>query len=202
VFKRIALLGIAVGSAWGCAIQANPAQTGPASLSPTLAQSTFIEEGTQLAIVVSTRPTRYRLDRTYLPFEVAIVNKGVPELALTRESFTLVDSGGHQYPAVGPDELAKGYGNTDVDRNYAIALPFIRTRFAEYRRMPSNFTPNFNAPISLDKVLLTRFSYVYDFLYFPRPSEDLLKKPLELVVRSASLSDTHFVRFELQGRSK
>src|SRR5207249_11508232 len=63
----------------------------------------YIEEGNLVALIVSTRPARYRLSRPYLPIEVAVVNKGMEKLSLTRESFILSGSDGKRYPAFGRD---------------------------------------------------------------------------------------------------
>src|ERR1043165_9096545 len=74
-----------------------------------LSRWSYIEEGNLVALVVSTRTARYRLDRSYIPLEVAVVNKGMEKLSLTPESFILGGPDGKRYPVVGRDELSKGY---------------------------------------------------------------------------------------------
>jgi hypothetical protein len=191
---------LAVTSA--CTLPGHRLETNPADLAPKLAQSTFIEEGKLVALVVSTRPMRFRLDRPYIPIEIAVVDKGLEKLSLTRESFTLVDASGARYAAVGRDELTRDYGNTDIDRELAEALPFVRTRFPTYRRVVSNFTPGFDAPIVRDHVFLSKFTYLYDMIYFPRPEGDLVHQPLELLVSAPELPDPLVIRFQLQDGKK
>ena len=55
-----------------------------------------------------------------MPVEVAVVNKGLPGLTLTPESFFLVNEEGRRYPAVGGKELADNYGDVDVDRRLGV----------------------------------------------------------------------------------
>jgi len=171
------------------------------SSDPKLARSTYIEEGRLVALVVSTKPMRYRLKRSFIPLEIAVVNKGLPSLSLTPESFTLVDGQGRRYPVVSARELTREYGSTDVDRRLAEAAPFVRQRFATYRRVPSNMTPGFDAPIARERPFIPRFGYILDFIYFPRPDGNLVDAPLELVVQAPELPEPVFVRFTMQGNN-
>src|SRR5262245_52263712 len=102
--KRLAalLLCVLAGGAGALSSQASK----EATTDPKLSLTTYVEEGQIAALIVSTRPTRYRLDRAYLPFEVAFANKGLPSITLTRESFTLIGPDGREYPLAGRDELA------------------------------------------------------------------------------------------------
>lgn len=170
----------------------------PGGMAPKLARSTFLEQGPLVALVVSTRAMRHRLDRPFLPLEIAVVNKGLASLTLTPESFTLRDQAGNEFPAVGREELSRLYGSTDRDRAYAEALPFVAQKFSSYRVEPSNFTPGFDAPIVRRKVALPRFSYLHDFIYFPRPPDDLALKPLELIVSAPDFDERLFIRFGLE----
>ena len=169
---------------------------------PKLSRFSYIEEGSLVALVASSRPTRYRLSRAYVPLEIAVANKGIKTLTLTRESFTLRDDQGKQYPAVGRDELSRAYGNTDIDRRLGDAGSFVNRRFASYEVVSSNFTPGFDRPIARDHIQLPRFSYLLDFLYFPRPEGDLAGRALELVMRAPELPDPVFVRFRVEGQGK
>ena len=65
----------------------------------------FIEEGKLATFIVDTRATRYREKERYIPVEVSIANRGVKQLTLTRESFTLADENGNRYPCASPKEL-------------------------------------------------------------------------------------------------
>ena len=192
------MVAVVASSLVGAACVTRSAQS-PGGIHPKLARSTYIEEGELLALVVSTKPMRYRMDRPFIPLEIAVVNKGLASLTLTRESFNLVDGQGRQYPAVGRQELTRGYGSTDVDRRYAEAAPFVKNRFPTYRLIPSNLSPGFDASIARNRLFIPRFGYVLDFLYFPRPDGDLTGRPLELIIRAPELSDPVFVRFVLEG---
>src|SRR4029434_6833154 len=77
----------------------------------------FIEEGKIATLIVDTRPTRYRDGESYVPIEIAIANRGVKQLTLTRESFTLADENGNRYPCASPKELLASYDFLDLDRN-------------------------------------------------------------------------------------
>jgi hypothetical protein len=163
------------------------------------ARSIYLEEGPLVSLIVSTRATRFRLKKRYVPLEVAVVNQGLEQLTLTRASFTLTDSAGNLYPAMGPRELSQLYGNTGVDRRYAEAPSLLLSKFATYQRHPSNFSPSFDAPLAQDKVSLAPLSYLYDFLYFPRPAGDLVDQPLDLVVSAPELGGRATIRFRLEG---
>jgi hypothetical protein len=190
--------GVLMLVAAACAVR-NPS---PGVLDPKLARSTFIEESELLALVVSTRPMRFRTDRPYVPLEIAVVNKGLESLTLTRESFALVDGEGRRYPLATREELSRLYGSTDVDRRLAEAEPFVANRFSTYRRIPSNLTPGFDDPIGRDRLFIPRFGYILDFVYFPRPEGALVGQPLELFVTAPELPDPVFTRFALEGRAE
>ena len=132
-----------------------------------------------------------------MPVEIAIVNRGMKSLSLTRESFSLVDASGRRYPLAGPKELKAGYhGSIDLDRRrFTEAAPIVFGKYASYNRVPSNFSPAFDDPIALDRVFLPRYSYIVDFLYFPSMQPYKLGDPLELDVSAPELANPLFVRF-------
>lgn len=184
----------------GCAGRAAP-ETVPSGADPKLAFSTYIEEGKLVALAVSTRASRQRLTRDYIPFEIAVVNKGLEKLTLTPESFTLVTEDGNQYPVVGHEELSRSGGGRAVDRRFSEAAELIRQRFSQYDVVPSNLSPDFDNPVARDHLFLPRFSYIVDYLYFPRPQQEIEGKPVELFVRAPELKDPIFVRFVVGGRN-
>ncbi len=196
---RLAITLLALcGSTWGCAptLQRESAIVAEGRLDTKLALSTWIEDGEQVALIVSTRATRFRLKLAYVPIEVAVVNRGLESLSLTRESFTLVDVRGRRYPLAGRKELDKGYrGNVDLDRrSFTEAAPIVFGKYQAFARVPSNFSPGFDNPIALDRVFLPRFSYLLDFLYFPTPENYAAGEPLELRIAAPELQDAVFVR--------
>ena len=184
----------------GCA--ARTARTEPPNVDPKWSPYSYVEDGNLVTFLVSTRSARYRNDRAYLPFQVALLNKGLKSLTLTRESFTLVDAGGKRYPLAGRDELVKGYGNTDIDRRFGEIDVILRNKFARYDRVPSNFSPGFDAGIAVDHVSIPRFSYILDFLYFPRPEGRLEGATLELDLNAPELPDPVYVRFTVDPMEK
>jgi hypothetical protein len=186
----------------GCAPVLQPSGTlvEEGRLDPKLAQATWIEEGSQVALIVSTRAARYRMKQPFLPLEIAVVNRGLEGMTLTRESFTLVDARGNRYPMAGRNELAEGYGgSTDLDRrNFSEATPIVLGKYQAYSYVRSNFTPGFDDSIAIDRIALPRFSYILDFVYFPKPPGFVEGEPLELLLSAPELENPVFVRFTVQ----
>ena len=142
-----AVVALAIVSA-GCSPVLRPAEATveEGRLDPKLAQATWIEEGSLLSLIVSTRAARYRLDQPLIPLEVAVLNRGLEGLTLTRESFTLVDARGNRYPMAGRQEIYDEYGgSTDVDRkNFTEATPIALGKYQGYSWVRSNFTRGSN----------------------------------------------------------
>ncbi len=186
----------------GCApvLQPQEATVEEGRLDPKLAQATWIEEGSQVALIVSTRAARYRLKQPFLPFEIAVVNRGLEGITLTRESFTLVDARGNRYPMAGRQEIYGDYGgSTDVDRrNFSEAAPIVLGKYQGFSYVRSNFTPGFDDSIAIDRIALPRFSYILDFVYFPTPPGFLEGEPLELLLSAPELENPVFVRFTVR----
>jgi len=164
----------------------------------------YIEEGELLTLIVDTHATRYREKTAYFPLEIAIANNGLRQIALTRESFTLIDEQGNRYPAASPKELIEGYDFLDLDRNQLAELEgIIFNKFAAFAKYPSMFSPtntfNFNrSNLVRDMVSLPKYGYLLDFIYFPAPKEGLLGKRFDLFIDSAHLEDPVFVKFEVK----
>ncbi len=195
---RIALAAaVLVAAACAPVLQPSGSTVEEGRLDPKLALSTWIEEGSEIALIVSTRATRFRLKQPFVPIEIAVVNRGLEGVTLTRESFTLADSKGNRYPLAGRQELTEGYGGSvDVDRrNFYEAAPIVLGKYQSYNAVPSNFSPGFDNPIALDRVSLPRFSYILDFLYFPTPLGFAEGEPLELLLSAPELENPVFVRF-------
>jgi hypothetical protein len=194
----IALTLLLLGTV-SCAPRPLPRASAPAQVDPKFSMTSYIEDGNLVTLIVGTRPTRYREERAYIPLEVAVANKGLTSLTLTRESFTLVDQDGQRYPAATPRELAERYGNLDLDRRLGEIEPVVASRFISYSRIPSNFSPGFDVPIERRVLHLPRFGYALDYLYFPRPGTGVLGRRFELFVNAPELPSPVFVRFEVEG---
>jgi hypothetical protein len=164
----------------------------------------YIEEGDLLTLIVDTKATRYREKTAYFPLEIAIANNGLRQLALTRESFTLIDEAGNRYPAASPKELIEGYEFLDLDRDSLAELEgIIFNKFAAFARYPSMFSPTRNFSVARsnivrDMVSLPKYGYLLDFIYFPAPKEGLVGKRFDLFIDSAQLEDPVFVKFEVK----
>ncbi len=189
----IAGLGL---TAAGCPAR-EPIRTGEArGLDRKLSTFAFIEQGDLVTLIVDTRSTRYRADQPYIPLEICIANNGLKKLALTRESFTLIDDANNRYPAAGPRELMEGYEFLDFDRKLNELEAIVFNKFAAYTRYGSNFSPTrTRTGIVRDLVALPRFGYMIDYLYFPMPVDGITGKTFELFVDSPDLPDPVFVRF-------
>jgi len=164
----------------------------------------YIEEGKLATFIVDTRPTRYREGEKYVPVEVAIANRGVARLSLTRESFTLVDDKGNRYPCASPKELLDNYDFLDLDRNLAELEEIVFNRFGAMTPYPSKFSPTRRpsrtgeSTVITDTVQLPRYGYMLDMLYFPMPTTGLKGHKFELAMTAPELADPIFVKFEVK----
>ena len=174
--------------------------TPAADVDRTLSPFSHIEEGDLVLLVVGTKAARDRDNSGYVPLEIVVANKGLRQLALTRESFTLIDDEGNRYPVATPRELLAGYEFLDLDRSPILSeLPgVVGNKVAAYSRYPSKFSPTrqaVNAGVVQDLVSLPRYGYLYDYIYFPRPADGVRGKRFELFVESQHLETPVFVKF-------
>lgn len=192
---RLGVLAVLMLAALSCG-QAELRGQPVSGLDRKLSTFEYIEEGDLVTFIVSTKATRYRDETPYIPFEIAIANKGLKRLQLTRESFTLIDEQGNRYPAATPRELIGNYDFLDFDRRLENIYSVTFNKFASMTRYPSNFAPERSGgSLVRDVVQLPRFGYLIDFIYFPRPETGVLEKRFELFVESPDLPDPVFVRF-------
>ncbi|MCP3978793.1 MAG: hypothetical protein GY716_05615 [bacterium] len=164
----------------------------------------YIEEGDLLTFVVGTKATRYR-DRTeYIPLEISVANRGLRQLTLTRESFTLIDEEGNRYPAAMPAELIKGYEFLDLDRTALAELQgVLANKYAAYTRYASKFSPTqavggMKSNLVRDRTGIPRHGYILDFLYFPAPATGVKDHRFELFLDAPELPDPVFLKFEVK----
>ncbi len=167
----------------------------------------FIEEGDLVTFIVDTRATFYREKTPYIPLEITVANKGLRQLRLTRESFTLIDEEGNRYPVASPEELIRGYEFLDLDRNPPLAelRGITDSKFGTYTKYPSQFSPTRmgNAGLTAaggstlvrDSISLPRFGVIFDFIYFSQPTTGLKGHRFELFLESPDLEDPVFVKF-------
>src|SRR6185436_15631255 len=119
--------------------------------------STFAwkEDGNLIALIVDTRAARYVEEANYMPLEISVANRGLKELVLTRESFTLVDETGQKYPVVGPQELLENYDFLDRDRQTLAELfGIVDQKFSTFTLYPSKLSPSRTGGVVRDQVTL------------------------------------------------
>jgi hypothetical protein len=164
----------------------------------------FIEEGKLATLIVDTRPTRYRDGEKYVPVEIAIGNRGLKSLRLTRESFTLADEKGNRYPCASPKELLENYDFLDLDRNLSELAGIVFNRFGAMTFYPSKFSPtrrparDGELATVTDSIELPKFGYMLDMLYFPMPATGVKGHKFELSMTAPELTDPIFVKFEVR----
>ena len=163
-----------------------------------LTNTAYMEEGDLVAFVVSVRAALQREDSNYVPFQIAIMNKGLTGLTVNREFFELIDEDGKRYAPVGFEELRQGYGSTDLDRRLGDIEGVIENKYQTYEQQPSTLTPSFDRPTLL-VTKLPRFSYLVDWLYFPMPEGGIKERRFELFLNAPELPDPVFVRFRVTG---
>ena len=188
----IACLTAAIAAVSGCARE--PLSTLPSDVDPKFGLEAFVEDGELVTLIVGTRVAKMKHDRGAMPVEIAVVNKGLPGLELTAESFVLIDEEGNRYAAAARKELSRIYGNTDVDRRLAVLPVSVRRTFASYTPFLGSMTSSFGRPI-VRRVQLSRFSYLLDFIYFPTPETGIRGRKFELFMDAPQLQDPVFVRF-------
>ena len=196
----IALVTMVFATAPGCVRQRLLGQE-TKGLDRTLSTFAWIEQGDIATLIVDTKPARDRDGSAYMPLEIAVANNGLRRLALTRESFTLIDAEGNRYPMATPTELLASYDMLEFDRNLAELDGIVFNKFAAYARYPSNWSPRLatgSSNIVIDLVALPKYGYFVDFIYFPAPSTGILGKRFELFMDSPDLDDPVFVRFEVR----
>ena len=194
------LMSMTLLLASGCArqpIAGNPA-TAP---DPSLGLGSFIEEGDLVAFVVGTKVAALREKRDAMPVEIVVVNKGLANLTLTRESFTLIDDAGNRYAAIGGGELARRYGNTAVDFRLASLPQLVRRKYGSYGLSNGYVTETFDRPTPA-RTRLPRFAYLIDFVYCPKPEGGWRGRTFELFLDSPDLDDPVFVRFTIDGAGR
>jgi hypothetical protein len=196
---------VALGASCG-ARQPIEGQKAGSDVDRKLSTFAFIEEGRIVTFIVDTHATRYREESPYVPLEISVANRGLRQLRLTRESFTLVDEQGNRYPVASPEELMQSYDFLELDRQSLAELRgIVFNKYATFTEYPSKFSPTLTpAPgvtlaggstLVRDLVSLPKFGYLIDFIYFPQPQTGLKNHRFELFMDSEDLEDPVFVRF-------
>lgn len=177
-------------------------------LHPRLTPFTYIEEGKLVALSVDTQCTGLRDKEPFIPLPVAVSNKGLKRLAMTRESFTLVDEAGNRYPLATVQE-ARTLGPI-MANDYRVSEYFfdvIATQFHAWTFQSVTLFPVLNATnpllgtrrnIVADNIELAQRMWMTDILYFPHPKGSVKGKKFELWLSSPDLPDPVFVKFRVK----
>ena len=195
-------------SSGGCGFKETIRGQPTSGLDRKLSTFAYIEEGDLMTLIVDINATRYREGSPYMPLEIAIANRGLRQIVLTRESFTLLDREGNRYPAASPTELIENYEFLDLDRNQMAEIPgIVFNKFAAMQQYPSRFSPMrtakvFENNVVRDLVSVPKHGYIIDFIYFPTPPTGIEGQTFELFVDSESLEDPVFVKFEVPARRR
>ena len=203
--RGLILSVLAVSLLAGCAGKRQMTGGAAPDVDRKLSTFAFIEDGALIDLIVGTRPTRFRDTEPYIPLEIAIANRKLKQLTLTRESFVLMDEQGNHYPCASPRELMDRYEFLDMDREPTLAelVEIIKTKYAAFTRYPSNFSPTrtakiFRTGVVRDLVSLPKFGYLLDMLYFPTPAGGVKGHLFELHVSAPELEDPIFVKFQVK----
>lgn len=196
----VALAGVAAASP-SCTPRPLAAIPAP-GLDRKLSTFAFIEEGKLVTFIVDARSTREREGERFIPFEIAIANRGLKDMTITRESFTLIDSEGNRYPCASPRELLEGYDPLDFDRRLAELDGIVANKFSAMTRYPSMFSPVRDSTVRpgtstlvRDALSVPQFGYVIDYIYFPKPKTGVMGHRFEIFLTAPELSDPVFVKF-------
>jgi hypothetical protein len=197
---RVAVvIALALASA-ACA--RTPTSGGPApDLDRKLTAHSYFEEGDLVSFVVDTRATGIRAKDEFIPLEIAVANRGLRSLTLTRESFQLVDEGGRRYHVASPQDLMERYEFLDWDRRLSELPGIVDQRFAVYTRYRSKLSPTREFDVSgvvQDRTQIPQYGYVIDYIYFPRPESGVTNRRFELFMEAPELPDPVFVKFEVR----
>ncbi len=165
-------------------------------LDPKYDRFTYTLESDRILVGVTTFVARYREKDEYLPLEIGVANKKLKKLTLTRDSFTLIDELGNEYPLTSPEELLENYRKQSVDLRIAHIIHISRSLFGGLSSVDSNFQPNRPGhSLVWDKVELPRTYFMIDVLYFKRPVTGIKGKKFELRVSAPELEEPIQVRF-------
>lgn len=201
----IPVTAMVVASLLGCATKQPMVGDRGAGADRKLSTFVYLEEGRIGSLLVGTRASQYRRDQRYVPLEISIANRGIPQMTVTRESFTLVDDTGRRYPCAGPTELLSDYEFLDLDRRLQEIGDVVFNRFSAFTRYPSQFSPvrqGSAAPgtstLVRDRVSLPRFGYLIDMIYFPMPDGGIPPgRSFELFVDLPELDPPIYCKFRI-----
>lgn len=170
----------------------------PVETSRTLRYLTYVERQGDVTLIVGSRIASYHPEEPFVPLEVSVrVKRRGKPVTVGEESFTLVDTAGNAYQAVGLGELRAGYDRLNWDWERLGKEPRVAaTTFNNDRRTRSRFYPGPNQGPRLSPVRLRGGTYLSDLVYFPRPAGGL-DGVLTLRLSGGGMGEPLEVRFEV-----
>ena len=190
-----ALLAVTLG---GCATaERNPNVVG--TFSEKLSPYNYKEEGNLVLMIVGVEAARFIRKEPYVPLFVQVANKSKSTFQITRESFVLEDSLGHEYPMAPAQEVGARYARLDLDRrmfqqNHSITGVGVGL----FTFVSSNFFPSAGRrTLLIQQVSLPPVAYMEDVLYFPIPETGLNGVPFRLLFKVKELPEPVQVVFEV-----
>jgi hypothetical protein len=171
--KRFTSL-FAMGAALALTLPVAGASARPAT-SHRYGYSTFREQTDRVDVLVDGYPATLHAADGFVPVPVTVaVVKGGRPIALTPESFTLVDSQGHAVPAAAYGELLQGYGKMNFDRTMIRQRPLVLgSYYGNLLRVGGAFYPAPGKQTRVEKIEIPAYGYFSDILYFPMPAGGL-----------------------------
>ncbi|HXH27453.1 MAG TPA: hypothetical protein VNL37_00300 [Candidatus Polarisedimenticolia bacterium] len=195
--RRAAALGAALLLAGCVGLERNPNVVG--TFSDKLSPYNYKEEGELVRMIVGVDAARFIRKEAYFPLFVQVANRTDHDFTVTRESFTLEDRLGHQYPLAPARDVLENYPRLDLDRrlfreNHAVTVNGVGV----FTYSASDFFPSSaRTALRVDALTLPPKSYMEDVLYFPIPETGLNNVPLRLYFKVRELNEAIVVVFEV-----
>ncbi len=166
----------------------------------------FLEETDRVLFAVDTEATRYREDQPFVPFAVAVANRGMPRLTITRSSFTLVDGQGREYRMASIPEVKRLASLVIYDLKLSSGfLSAFFTRCSSWPRVPAVFFPlqvtegeYQSRAVVNDRVELHPRSWMFDVIYFPHPRGKLVGESFTVRFRTVEMREPIEVRVRVK----
>jgi hypothetical protein len=171
--QGVAVLGLAALA--GAAACATHGARGGGSAEPRPGQSSFWNEGSQLALGVDVRTTRLAGPVEFLPLAFVLLDKDQREITVSRESFILVRPDGVQLPAASVEEFWSDYPRPRADLRSA--RTFFETVFGRFPAPPyhwieAEFFPERHSGVVPRQGFTLRLADgIFGFLYFRHPAD-------------------------------
>lgn len=183
-----------------CASSAGRSPADAEKLSAKLTPFTYYDEGDLAFIGADTRAAQYIKDESMFPVGIAIVNKTLKSMTISRESFTLEDGQGKRYPLVSYEEFRASYRRSNTDDR--LSDNFVESmigRFINFSRTPLRLFPNTGSNNNVrNETEIARRQMALGYVYFPVPEGGVHQRTFRLLVKMKEFPETFVVRFKVR----